>query len=110
MRFPLAVATGLVLSTTAAAQTVAWDIAKNKNNRRVSRRSSPDQVTLQNDESLGGYFVTISIGSPGQNLTLQVDTGSSDIWVPYTGASICKEDNSGDGGTNGCSLGSCELF
>jgi predicted aspartyl protease len=107
MRLPLAVASGLALSATAAAQVVQWDIAKQKNTPRVKRRSSPDSVTLQNDEDLGGYFVTVSIGTPGQNLTLQVDTGSSDIWVPSSSAMVCKEDNSNDGGPQGCSLGSC---
>ncbi|GMM35613.1 hypothetical protein DASC09_029380 [Saccharomycopsis crataegensis] len=46
-----------------------------------SGNSSEDVVmTLQNNRSIA-YFANISLGTPPQNFTVQVDTGSSDFWV-----------------------------
>jgi hypothetical protein len=69
---------------------------------RLRRRASTIQDTISNDETLGGYFVDCKIGTPSQSLTLQLDTGSSDIWVPASSAKVCKDKSSG-----GCDLGSC---
>lgn len=102
---PLAVL-GLLLST-AGAQVIQWDIEKRHDSPRLQRRSdSTFEAPIKNDKRNGGYFATVQIGSPGQNLTLQIDTGSSDVWVPYSGASICTDTSSDN---DGCTFGSCTL-
>lgn len=88
----------------AAAQVVQWDTEKRQglDHPRLSRRSN-DTVDLLVGNAQLGYFATVSVGSPGQNLTLQIDTGSSDLWVPYAGAKVCTSKSNG----GGCSLGTC---
>jgi hypothetical protein len=38
----------------------------------------------------GGYYVQVSVGNPPQNLTMLLDTGSSDSWVLGYDADICN--------------------
>ncbi|KAK6349724.1 hypothetical protein TWF696_006003 [Orbilia brochopaga] len=40
------------------------------------------------------FYANITLGTPGQNLRLHIDTGSSDIWVETPGSSICKDPGS----------------
>ncbi|KAF3925647.1 Barrierpepsin [Orbilia brochopaga] len=40
------------------------------------------------------FYANITLGTPGQNLRLHIDTGSSDIWVETPGSTICKEKGS----------------
>jgi Eukaryotic aspartyl protease len=49
-------------------------------------------VVLGNAPLPGLYFVNASVGTPGQNIQLQVDTGSSDIWM--FGPNSCDESTS----------------
>lgn len=86
------------------AQVVQWDIAKHHANRGLRSRSEDLtwEETIINEKGKGGYFATVTVGNPGQDLVMQLDTASSDTWVPYTGASICE------GITTSCSLGSCK--
>ena len=101
---------GLLLFSSALActraQVVLWDIEKRHIATHLSRRSdSAHEEIILNEKGHGGYFATASLGTPGQNVTLQLDTGSSDTWVPYSGANVCL----GSSVTNkGCYMGSCE--
>jgi hypothetical protein len=70
---------------------------------QLARRGTV-QATLNNYEQVGLYAVNATIGTPGQPFTLQVDTGSSDVWVPSSSASICKDTSQG-----GCPFGSCKF-
>ncbi|KAI1764718.1 acid protease [Hypoxylon sp. FL1150] len=99
----LAAATGALVASVAQAQVVQWDIVKRQTapNTLTRRQSNTFTEVITNEKLRGGYFATCSIGTPAQNLTLQLDTGSSDIWVPSSSASVCDDASQG-----GCSFGS----
>lgn len=92
----LAVSAGLLLIAPAAnaAGTVQWDIHKHHPKARFGRRAADNthEGTITNELTRGGYFATCSMGTPPQELTLQLDTGSSDIWVPWNMATVCEEE------------------
>lgn len=96
-----AVSAGLLLApATSAAGTVQWDIHKHHPKARFGRRAADTyEGEITNEVTRGGYFATCTLGTPGQNLTLQLDTGSSDIWVPWDQATVCEEDK--------CNFGNC---
>ncbi|EFX06105.1 aspartic-type endopeptidase [Grosmannia clavigera kw1407] len=104
------VAAGAVLAATVNAATpegvVQWNIGKRQPHPRAIRRSvtNTDQITISNNVSSGGYFAECEVGTPAQTLTLQLDTGSSDTWLPASNASVCS--TSRHSTSSGCSLGS----
>jgi len=40
-----------------------------------------DETSLSQDGAYTRYYVNVTIGEPGQNIQIQADTGSSDVWV-----------------------------
>ncbi|ROV93273.1 hypothetical protein VSDG_06913 [Cytospora chrysosperma] len=89
-----AVAVGLCLAPIAnAGKTVQWDIQKNNHRKVMSgkRATSTYSEVITNEVARGGYFATCAVGTPSQNMTMQLDTGSSDIWVPWSSALLCEE-------------------
>ncbi|KAK4167256.1 mitochondrial elongation factor g 1-like protein [Cladorrhinum sp. PSN259] len=84
---------------------VQWDIQKRQTSApdltRLRKRASTYTQLITNQEARGGYFASCRLGTPAQDIVLQLDTGSSDIWVPDSRARICTK-----AGTEGCSLGS----
>ena len=89
----------------ALGQVLQWHTSKRPELSRLRRRDgSSFDSSINNNLDEGGYFATVKIGSPGQELSLQLDTGSSDVWVPWSGAKICQDQADG-----GCPLGSCML-
>ncbi|KAF2090906.1 acid protease, partial [Saccharata proteae CBS 121410] len=56
---------------------------------RLARRQKTVQTSLANFESL--YQINITVGTPGQTLGLQIDTGSSDVWFPSSSSSDCQQ-------------------
>lgn len=56
--------------------------------RRLRRRDGTLNLGLTNDETL--YFLKASIGTPGQEAQLFIDTGSSDLWVNNPSSRLCN--------------------
>lgn len=100
----------LLLATSASANTVSFNIARNADvetaqleRRQLERSTAPlykragtVTATLTNAEVQGLYFANVTVGTPGQALALQIDTGSSDVWVPSSSAALCG--NAKEGG------------
>ncbi|KAL2061249.1 hypothetical protein VTL71DRAFT_7522 [Oculimacula yallundae] len=61
-----------------------------------SRADDTVTADLTNARLQGLYFANVSVGTPGQMLALQIDTGSSDVWVPAAEAALCS--NAREGG------------
>lgn len=100
----LSVALGLAVQC--SAQVICWDIEKHSTKgatlqRRSQVANNSFEEIILNEKGRGGYFATVSIGSPAQNFTMQLDTASSDLWVPYSGASICESTS------DTCTYGTC---
>ncbi|RMZ88014.1 hypothetical protein DV736_g4756, partial [Chaetothyriales sp. CBS 134916] len=73
--------------------------------KRVSARDAPSLVRRQSKTVLSAlsnelmlYLINVTVGTPPQAFSLQLDTGSSDIWFPAQSASICTE-------SGGCPVG-----
>lgn len=46
------------------------------------------------------YTINVTVGTPPQSLALQLDTGSSDTWMPASNTQVCAAGN--------CTRGSCQ--
>lgn len=55
----------------------------------IQRRANTVSEPLYNGQNL--YIANISLGSNQQTLSVQLDTGSSDLWVPDTNSNICQQ-------------------
>ena len=70
----------------------------NINRKHVANPTKRDQIrrrqtqtvseTLDNEETL--YFANVTLGTPGQNLRLHIDTGSSDLWTNSAKSQLCQ--------------------
>lgn len=94
-------------SALAQAQVVEWNIQHRRldapHSDLTRRAKATFEEIIQNGKGAMGYLAQVSVGNPPQNITLQLDTGSSDIWVPWSGATACDRDKS-------CDFGSCMLY
>jgi hypothetical protein len=68
--------------------------------RSILKKRSTLSVDIGNAFTDGLYFVNASVGTPPQDVQLQIDTGSSDVWM--FGPHSC------DSSTSPCLGGDCE--
>lgn len=71
----------------------------------LRRRGNTVLATLAQPDTKIQYNVNISVGTPPQSITVQVDTGSSDVWFPDSTACTTLS----TGGTT-CDGGSCKCI
>lgn len=57
----------------------------------AAKSSSPNTINLPITISDGYSFVTVSIGTPGQEYSLLFDTGSATTWVVDAACTACRE-------------------
>jgi hypothetical protein len=56
---------------------------------RLRKRAGTVQATLDNEATL--YFANVTLGTPGQSLRLDIDTGSSDLWTNSAQSDLCQQ-------------------
>lgn len=80
----------------------------------LRKRADTYTETISNNITYGGYFATVSVGTPAQDQEVILDTGSSDTWFLNSDASVCATSSSsssgsgtgsGPGGTGGPGMG-----
>lgn len=86
----------LLLAATAAANVLRIPVARNspgtvvsRRHPRLTRRASFTE-SLVNNITGGGYYASVSVGTPGQDIDMILDTGSSDAFVVASGADLCE--------------------
>ena len=60
---------------------------------RLRKRQGTPEATIYNAQGNLLYLVNTTVGTPPQEIALQLDTGSSDIWIPTSSSSICRVDD-----------------
>ena len=58
------------------------------------------EVQLSNLKAL--YLLNVSVGTPPQQLQVQIDTGSADLWMPESGKTLCTIEGQSCGQTGSC--------
>ncbi|KAK9249012.1 aspartic peptidase domain-containing protein [Lipomyces tetrasporus] len=72
----------------------APNLFEHRHRHRLQRRDSianTVEVSLENQDYL--YLADIQVGTPGQTLRVQIDTGSSDLWIQSGENELCQEYN-----------------
>ncbi|KAJ5722627.1 hypothetical protein N7488_000662 [Penicillium malachiteum] len=67
-------------------------VTRSDRSHALQKRSSKTASTSLYNEQNMYYMVNITLGTPPQNLSLSLDTGSSDIWVNVPNSTYCAAD------------------
>ncbi|KAK6337429.1 hypothetical protein TWF730_002828 [Orbilia blumenaviensis] len=68
-----------------------FDKQKHRGPGHSSRRFAKRTVTSELDNEYLLYYVDVQVGTPPQNMRLQIDTGSSDVWAPSANSRFCSD-------------------
>jgi hypothetical protein len=68
---------------------------------------TPISESLLNNKTL--YQATVTVGTPAQTFSLDIDTGSSDVYIIATNADQCTSASVQDSAGGGCFGGTCQL-
>jgi predicted aspartyl protease len=80
-------------ATTAAAGHVSIPFSRQKFRHplaHVKRDDEPFALEALNNITGGGYYSEFAVGTPPQNISFLLDTGSSDTWVNSVEANLCN--------------------
>jgi hypothetical protein len=92
--FALSITNALVPQKREASGIVALPLQKHKRSasasHRLSRRSGDFVAAYMNTNLLLTYAITVSIGTPPQQILMVLDTGSSDMVVDATSSTECN--------------------
>ncbi|KAK5991102.1 putative aspartic-type endopeptidase opsB [Cladobotryum mycophilum] len=87
---------GLLAATTVSAGVVSVPFAKrypvDDTVPSLIRRDGTVDLRALNNITGGGYYAEFGIGTPPQNLSFMLDTGSSDTWVNSVDADLCSDE------------------
>ena len=95
------------LAVGASAGTVSVPFVKNgfHHGASIEKRDTLDLEALNNITG-GGYYAEFSIGTPPQNISFLLDTGSSDTWVNSKDTDLCHSKEAQQ--TNGYCMTTCK--
>ncbi|KAI4126855.1 MAG: hypothetical protein LQ338_003528 [Usnochroma carphineum] len=75
---------------TASPRVINMDFVKARSPQpSLQRRAGTVNTPLTNNDDLQ-YLANISVGTPPQNFVVQIDTGSSDLWIPDVRSNLCR--------------------
>ncbi|PSR75427.1 aspartic peptidase domain-containing protein [Coniella lustricola] len=86
----------------AAAGVVPVSITHARGSHPLRKRATTTYTqVITNNISYGGYYATVSVGTPAQSQQVVFDTGSSDTWFLASDSSACAAESSSSGGFGG---------